>query len=55
MPLTPFHLDPASLWGLVFLSYMDFPTFIPANVFVDVEPIFVLLFNLNRRMEEFPQ
>lgn len=55
MPLTPFHLGPALLWGFVFLSYMGFPTFILANVFVDVEPIFFLLFNLNRQMEEFPQ
>ena len=45
MPLTPFHLGPALLLGLIFLRFLDFPTFLVANVIVDVEPILVILLN----------
>jgi len=47
MPLTPFHLGPGLLVGLILICYIDFPTFLVANVIVDVEPVIVLLFNLN--------
>lgn len=47
MPLTPFHLGPALLLGLIFLRYVDFPTFLVANVIVDIEPMFIMLFNLD--------
>ncbi len=41
MPLTPFHLGPDLFFGLLFFSYVDFPTFLVANVIVDIEPILV--------------
>jgi len=46
MPLTPFHLGPALILGLIFLRYVNLPTFLVANVIVDIEPMFIMLFNL---------
>lgn len=53
MPFTPFHLGPGLLFGLLFLSYIDFPTFLLANVIVDVEPFLVLYFNLQYPLHGF--
>jgi membrane-bound metal-dependent hydrolase YbcI (DUF457 family) len=53
MPLTPFHLGPALLLGLFFLNYIDLPTFLIANVIVDLEPLFIILFNLNLTHHQF--
>ena len=46
MPFTPFHLGPAIGFGLPLRRYLHVPTFILANVIVDVEPLLVLLFGL---------
>jgi len=53
MPLTPFHLGPAILLGLIFLRYVDLPTFMIANVIVDIEPMFIILFNLDLTHHQF--
>lgn len=47
MPFTPFHLGPALVIGLPLKKYMHAPTFILANVILDVEPFLVLSFGLN--------
>ena len=47
MPFTPFHLGPALAFGLPLRKYLHAPTFILANVIVDVEPFLVLVFRLN--------
>ncbi|MFB6208708.1 MAG: hydrolase [Candidatus Nanohaloarchaea archaeon] len=36
MPFTPFHLGPAVLIGLFLRKYIDFPTFVAANLVVDL-------------------
>jgi len=46
MPFTPFHFGPALVLGLPFKKYVHAPTFIVANVIVDVEPFLVLLLGL---------
>lgn len=53
MPLTPFHLGPALLLGLVFFGWLDFPTFLVANVIVDIEPILVILLSLDYPLHGF--
>lgn len=53
MPLTPFHLGPGLLVGLLFFSFIDFPTFLVASVIVDVEPFLVLVFNLDFPLHGF--
>jgi len=53
MPLTPFHLGPALFLGLVFFSFLDFPTFLLANVIVDVEPMLVFLLDLDYPLHGF--
>lgn len=53
MPLTPFHLGPGLLIGLLFLSYIDFPTFLVASVIVDLEPVLVLTFDLDYPLHGF--
>lgn len=35
MPFTPFHLGSAVLFGLLLRKYIDFPTFVLANLIVD--------------------
>lgn len=53
MPFTPFHLGPALLLGLIFFSYIDFPTFLIANIIVDIEPFLVLTLNLRYPLHGF--
>jgi membrane-bound metal-dependent hydrolase YbcI (DUF457 family) len=53
MPLTPFHLGPAIVLGLIFLRYVDLPTFLIANVIVDIEPMFIILVNLDLTHHQF--
>lgn len=45
MPFTPFHWGPSSWIGLIFLKFLDFPTLIISSVIVDIEPLYVLMFN----------
>ncbi len=53
MPFTPFHFGPGLLIGLLFLSFIDFPTFLIASVIVDIEPFLVLTFNLDYPLHGF--
>jgi len=53
MPLTPFHLGPALLLGLIFFSFLDFPTFLVANVIVDIEPVLVIFLDLDYPLHGF--
>jgi len=53
MPLTPFHLGPALFFGLLFFSVIHLPTFLVANVIIDLEPFFVLLFQLDYPLHGF--
>lgn len=48
MPFTPLHLGPALFFGMVLLRYIDLPTFLVANVIVDVEPLVILTLGLHR-------
>lgn len=43
MPFTPFHLGPALFFGIPLRKYLHAPTFILANVILDVEPFLVLV------------
>ncbi len=47
MPFTPFHLGPALAIGLPLRRFIHVPTFIVANVIVDVEPFLVMVLGLN--------
>ena len=53
MPFTPYHLGPALLFGLLFLSFIDFPTFLVASLIVDIEPFLVLTLSLNYPLHGF--
>ena len=46
MPFTPYHFGPALGLGLPLGKYGHLPTFIVANVIVDVEPFLVLVLGL---------
>jgi len=41
MPFTPLHLGPAAVFGYLLRGTVHWPTFIVANVLVDVEPLLV--------------
>lgn len=53
MPLTPYHLGPGLMIGLLFLNFIDFPTFLIASIIVDIEPFIVLFFNLDYPLHGF--
>ena len=46
MPVTPYHFGPALGFGLPLRKYLHLPTFIVANVIVDLEPFLVLALGL---------
>ena len=46
MPFTPFHFGPALGFGLPLRRYIHLPTFIVANVIVDLEPFLVIVLGL---------
>lgn len=47
MPFTPFHEGPAILIGLLLISVLDFPTLLIASVIIDIEPLIVIMFDLD--------
>jgi len=47
MPFTPLHLGPALAVGLPLRRFIHLPTFILANLVLDVEPMLVLYLGLN--------
>lgn len=47
MPFTPFHLGPALCLGIPLRRFIHAPTFILANVALDVEPLLVMVLGLN--------
>lgn len=53
MPLTPFHLGPGLLIGLLLFSFIDFPSFLVASIIIDVEPFLVLAFDIDSRVHGF--
>ena len=46
MPFTPYHFGPAALIGLPLRKWLDIPVFILANVVIDLEPLVVMVYNL---------
>jgi membrane-bound metal-dependent hydrolase YbcI (DUF457 family) len=53
MPFTPYHFGPGFLIGLLFLSFIDFPTLLIGSIIVDIEPFLVLVFNLDYPLHGF--
>jgi hypothetical protein len=53
MPFTPFHLGPALFFGLLLFAFIDFPTFLVANVIVDLEPLLVVFLGLDYPLHGF--
>jgi membrane-bound metal-dependent hydrolase YbcI (DUF457 family) len=47
MPFTPYHFGPAALIGLPLKRWIDIPVFVLANVVIDLEPLAVMVFNLD--------
>ncbi|MEM3694110.1 MAG: hydrolase [Candidatus Bathyarchaeia archaeon] len=47
MPFTPFHFGPALALGLLFKRRWHAPTFIIANMIVDLEPLLVIFLGLD--------
>ena len=43
MPLTPYHVGPALLVALLLYPLLDIPTFLIANIILDLEPLAVVL------------
>lgn len=47
MPITPLHAGPHVTVGFICRRFIDLPTFVLANVVIDIEPLTVMLFKLN--------
>jgi len=47
VPFTPFHLGPALFFGLLLPVAFDLPTLLVASVIPDVEPFYVMYFNVS--------
>jgi membrane-bound metal-dependent hydrolase YbcI (DUF457 family) len=47
MPFTPFHFGAHACAVLPFRRRLDIPAFVLSNVVIDIEPLLVMLFNLN--------
>jgi len=46
MPFTPYHFGPSGFVGLVFRRWIDVPVFVLANVIIDLEVLFIIVFRL---------
>lgn len=46
MPFTPYHFGPGLLLGVLLFPFIDFSTVIIASVFIDIEPLSILIFGL---------
>lgn len=53
MPFTPFHLGPALFFGLLLFGFIDLPSFLIANVIVDLEPLLVVFLGLDYPLHGF--
>lgn len=53
MPFTPFHFGPALFFGLIFIAFLDFPTFLVASVIVDLEPFLAISLGLRYPLHGF--
>ncbi len=53
MPFTPFHFGPGLAFGLLFRKYFHTPTFILANLIVDIEPFIILVLSLDLPLHWF--
>lgn len=47
MPFTPFHFGPSAVVGMPLRRYLDLPALLLANIAMDIEPLLVILFNLD--------
>lgn len=47
MPITPLHFGPSAIVSLPLSRYLDVPIFILASVIIDLEPLIVMVFDLN--------
>jgi len=47
MPFTPFHFGPSACVALPLRRYIDIPTFLLANIAIDIEPLLVLGLSLS--------
>lgn len=53
MPFTPFHWGPSSWLGLLLFRFINIGAFLAGSVLVDVEPLAVMVFNLDHPLHGF--
>ncbi len=46
MPFTPYHFGPGLFLGMLLFPFIDFSTVFIASVFIDIEPLAILIFGL---------
>jgi membrane-bound metal-dependent hydrolase YbcI (DUF457 family) len=53
MPFTPFHLGSSLFFAVLFSVFINIPVFLIASLIVDIEPIIILLFDLDYPLHGF--
>jgi len=53
MPITPFHLGPGMLLGMIFFRFVNLPTFLAASIIADIEPFLVIVLGLDYPLHGF--
>ncbi|KXH76986.1 MAG: hypothetical protein AM326_06010 [Candidatus Thorarchaeota archaeon SMTZ-45] len=53
MPFTPFHFGPALFIGVLLFPYIDFATIMIASVILDLEPLAVIIFDMQMPLHAF--
>ncbi len=53
MPVTPFHLGPGVFFGTICFRFFNFFAFLLGSVVIDLEPLFIIIFNLGPPYHRF--
>lgn len=53
MPFTPYHFGPCAAIALPLRHRVDLPAFLLSNIVIDLEPLGIMLFNLNLPLHGF--
>lgn len=54
MPITPFHLGPGLFFGMILVKYINLLAFLFGNIVLDIEPLSMVLYNINYAYRFYP-
>ena len=54
MPITPLHLGPGLFFGMILVKYINLFAFLFGSIVLDIEPLSVVLYNINYAYRSYP-